>query len=73
MPGARQAGLGFYHSEQPMAEHAAKICGAVDSSFDVSGKIKAVNKEPAGVTCATSLRAPIPSSWPHRDTSPMTL
>lgn len=57
----RQAGLGFYHSEEPMAEHAAKICGAVESSFDVRDEIKAVNEEPAGVTCATSLRAPTPS------------
>lgn len=67
MSGVRQAGLGCYHSKQPMAEHAAKIRGAVESSFDVRGKIKAVNKEPAGVTCVTLPRAPITSaSWPYQ-------
>lgn len=59
MPGERQAGLGYYHSKQLMAEHASEIHGAVKSPFDVRDKIKAVIEEPAGLTCATSPRTPI--------------
>lgn len=45
-----------------MAQHAAKTRSALESSLDVRDKIKAVNEELTGVTCATSLRAPLTSS-----------
>lgn len=58
MPGVRQAGLGYCHSKQLMAEHAAEIRGAVESSLDGKDKTKAVIEEPAGLICATSPRTP---------------